>query len=162
MLLFQGIKFSKMKCFIDIIPKIFTNIWINIVKKKYSVFPISSSLRIQSKNARKNSCQASHKEHLLSNILMVQLQKWPFFQLFISRQYRPGKCLLRYFKTKKKPFQAIKRRSSNSRKIDIFPKGLTKGFGPKMAIFATVYLRQYRPGKCLLRYSRTKKHLSRL
>ena len=130
MLLFQGIKFSKMKCFIDIIPKIFTNIWINIVKKKYSVFPISSSLRIQSKNARKNSCQASHKEHLLSNNQMVQVQKWPFFQLFISRQYRPGKCLLRYFKTKE---------SSNSRKIDIFPKGLTKGFGPKMAIFATVF-----------------------
>ena len=32
-------------------------------------------------------------------------------------------------------FKAIKRRSSNSRKIDIFPKGLTYGFGSKMAIF---------------------------
>ena len=29
----------------------------------------------------------------------------------------------------------MKIRSSKSRKIDIFPKGLTDGFGPKMAIF---------------------------
>ena len=28
-----------------------------------------------------------------------------------------------------------KTRCSKSRKIDIFPKGLTNGFGPKMAIF---------------------------
>ena len=34
-----------------------------------------------------------------------------------------------------KPFWAIKIRSSNRRKINIFPKGLTHGFGPKMAVF---------------------------
>ena len=34
-------------------------------------------------------------------------------------------------------FQAIKTRSS---KIDIFAKGLTHGFGPKMAIFPTFFL----------------------
>ena len=34
----------------------------------------------------------------------------------------------------------MKTRSSKSRKIDIFPKGLTHGFGPKMAIFPTVFL----------------------
>ena len=37
--------------------------------------------------------------------------------------------------------QAIKTRSSKSRKIVIFPKGLTHGFGPKMTIFATSFLR---------------------
>ena len=47
-------------------------------------------------------------------------------------------------------------------KIDIFPKGLTHAFGPKMAFFPTFFFRQYRPGKCLLRYSKTKKRLSRL
>ena len=60
------------------------------------------------------------------------------------------------------PFLAINTRSSDSRKIDIFPKGLTHGFGPKMAIFPTSFFRQYRPGKCLLRYSRTEKRFSRL
>ena len=61
--------------------------------------------------------------------------KMAIFPSFFLRQYRPGKCLLRYPKTKKKPFQAIKTRKSKSRKIDIFSKGLSHGFGPKMAIF---------------------------
>ena len=43
------------------------------------------------------------------------------------------------FQNEKTPFQAIKRRSSKSRKIDIFQKGLTHGLGPKMAIFPTVF-----------------------
>ena len=38
------------------------------------------------------------------------------------------------------PFEAIKTRTSKSQKIDIFPKGLTHGFGPKMAIFPTFFL----------------------
>ena len=44
----------------------------------------------------------------------------------------------------------------------MFPKGLAHGFDPKMAIFPTFFLRQYRLGKCLLWYSGTKKRLSRL
>ena len=54
------------------------------------------------------------------------------------------------FLNEKTPFEAIKTRSPKSRKIDIFPKGLTHGFGPKMAIFPTFLFRQYRPGKYLL------------
>ena len=78
---------------------------------------------------------------------------------FFFRQYRPAKCLLRYSTKKKTPFQAIKTRSSKSRKIDIFSKGLTNGFGPKIAFFPTFFLSQYRPGKCLLRYSTSRKRL---
>ena len=140
MLLFHRIKFSKFKCFIVIIAKIFTNIWINIVKKKYSVFQISSSLRIQSKNASKNSCQACHNEQLLSNFLMLQVQKWPFFHLLFFQAIQAWKMSFTIFQNQKKPFQPIKRRSSNSRKIDIFPKRLTHGFGPKLAIFPTLLL----------------------
>ena len=70
---------------------------------------------------------------------MVLVQKWPFFKPFFFRQYRPGKCLLRYSRTKKGLFQAIQTRSSKSRKIDIFSKGLTHGFGPKMAVFPTFF-----------------------
>ena len=43
-----------------------------------------------------------------------------------------------------------------------FCKGLTHGFGPKLAIFPSFLFRQYRSGKSVLRYSRTKKCLSRL
>ena len=37
-------------------------------------------------------------------------------------------------------------------KIDIFPKGLTHGFEPKIDTFPTFVFMQYRPEKCLLRY----------
>ena len=81
---------------------------------------------------------------------------------FFFRQFRPWKYLLRYSRTKeKKPFYAVKSKRSESRKIDIFPKGLTHGFSPKMIIFPSFFLKQFRPGKCLLRYSRAKKRLLR-
>ena len=34
---------------------------------------------------------------------------------------------------------ALKTRSSNGRKIDIFPKGITHGFGPKIANVPTLF-----------------------
>ena len=55
-------------------------------------------------------------------------------------QYRPGNYLLRYSTTKQPLFSVIKKRTSKSQKIEIFPKGLTHGFCPKMAIFLTFFL----------------------
>ena len=40
---------------------------------------------------------------------------------------------------RKTTFYARKRRSSKSRKTDIFPKGLPHGFGTKMALFPTFF-----------------------
>ena len=92
---------------------------------------------------------------------MVLVQKWPFFQLFFLGNI--GQEIVFYdILERKNVFPSYKKKRLKSRKIDIFPKGLTHGFGPKMAIFPTFFFRQYRPGKCLLRYSRTKKRLSRL
>ena len=66
-------------------------------------------------------------------------KKWPFFQLCFARQYRPGKRLcFRYSRTKDARL-GYKKRSSKSRKIAIFPKRLTHGFGPKMTIFPTSF-----------------------
>ena len=90
---------------------------------------------------------------------MVLVEKRPFFQVFFKGNIGQENVFYDILKQKKTPFWAIKTRRSRSPKIDIFPKGLTHGFGPKMAIFPTFLLRQYRPGKCLLRYSRTKKRL---
>ena len=42
---------------------------------------------------------------------------------------------LTIFYNEETPFKAIKTRSSKSRKIDIFAKGLTHGFAQKLAIF---------------------------
>ena len=54
------------------------------------------------------------------------------------------------FEDEKTPFQAIKTGSLKSRKIEIFPNGVTHDFGPKMAIYPTCFFRHYRPGKCIL------------
>ena len=62
----------------------------------------------------------------------------------------------------KNAFLGYKKKSSKSRRIPIFEKGLVHGFGQKLAIFPCFILRQYRPGKRVLRYYRTKKRLFRL
>ena len=49
-----------------------------------------------------------------------------------------------------------------SKKIHFFAKGITYGFGPIMPIFPTFFFKQYRLRKRLLRYSSTKKSLSKL
>ena len=56
----------------------------------------------------------------------------------------------------------MKTTSSKRRKIELFPKGLVHGFGQKLAIFPIFNLKEYRPRKCVLRYSRTKKPLSKV
>ena len=66
--------------------------------------------------------------------------KMAIFPSFFFRQYRPEKCFFTIFQNEKKPFYAIKTRSSKSGKIDIFPKGLTHGFGPKVTILAKFFL----------------------
>ena len=46
----------------------------------------------------------------------------------------------RIFYNGKAPFWSMKTGSSKRRKIDIFQKGLTHGFGPKIAIFPIFFL----------------------
>ena len=75
--------------------------------------------------------------------------KMAMFPTFFFQAIQPRKMSLTIFQSQKTPFQALKRRSSKRRKIDIFPKELTHGFGPKLAIFPTFLFMQYRPGKCL-------------
>ena len=87
---------------------------------------------------------------------MVLPKTWPFIPLFFQAM-QTRKMSFTILQKAKTLFQGIKTRSSKSLKIDIFLKGLTHGFGQKMAIFPTFFFGQYRPGKCLLRYSKTKK-----
>ena len=78
-----------------------------------------------------------------------QSENGHFFNFFFQG-IQARKISFMIFQKEKTPFQAIKTGSSKRRKIDIFPKGVTHGFGPKMAIFKIFFLGQYRPGKCLL------------
>ena len=68
--------------------------------------------------------------------------KMPIIPTFFFQAIQARKISFTKFQTEKKPFQAIKTRSSNRQKIDIFPNRLTYGFAPKMAIFPTFFLGQ--------------------
>ena len=87
-------------------------------------------------------------------------QNWLFFHVLFKDIQARQMCFT-IFQNEKTVFQALKTRSSKSRKIEIFSKGLVQGFGPKLAIFPCIYFSQYTPGKCVLRYSRTKKRYFR-
>ena len=69
------------------------------------------------------------------------------FPTFFFSALQVRKMTFSIFQIEKTPFQAIKTRSSKSRKIDIFTKGLTRGFGPNMAVFPTFFFRHHRLGR---------------
>ena len=71
------------------------------------------------------------------------------FSIVFFRHYRPGNCVLRYSRTKRTPFWAIKTTSSKSRKIENFPMVWVKNW----PFFHRLFFREYRPGECVLRYS---------
>ena len=78
---------------------------------------------------------------------MVLVQNWPFFQIFFLGNIGQENVFDDILE-RKNAFLGYKTKTSKCRKIDIFPKGLTHGFGPKMAIFPPFSFRQYR--LCLL------------
>ena len=79
-----------------------------------------------------------------------------FLRLFQAIQAR--KMSFTVFQNKKKPLQAIKTRSSKSLKIDIFPKGLTHRFRPKMAIFPNSFFQAIQARKmCFTIFQNEKK-----
>ena len=138
-----------------------------------------SILLFQAKKARKMCFTIFQKEKSLSTLKNKKFKKsknynfsievspwfWPKiakFSSFDSRQNRPGKCVSRYCKKKKRLLQTIKTRSLKSRKLVFLANGLVHDFGQKLAIFPLFYVRQLRPGKCVSRYSRKKKRVSTL
>ena len=80
------------------------------------------------------------------------------FPTFFLKQCKPGKCLLRYSRTKKRLSRLYNQKFQKVEEVDIFPKGSTYDFRQKMAIFPTsIFFRKCRLGKRPLRYPRTKK-----
>ena len=63
---------------------------------------------------------------------------------------------------RKNAFLGYKNKSLKKSKYLHFSKEVNPWFGPKMEIFSGSFFRQYMSGKCNIRYSRTKKRLSRL
>ena len=127
------------------------NVFYDILERKNAFLGYKNKKFKNSKNSYfskgVNLCFLSKNGHFSSFVFLCNIDQENVFYDILER---------------KNVFLGYKTRSSKSRKIDIFLKGLTHGFGPKMAIFPTFFFRQYRPGKCVWWYSRTKKRLSRL
>ena len=89
-------------------------------------------------------------------------KNWHFSNFFFSgnigQQYVFQDILER-----KKFFLAYKNKKfKKSKNCLFFPRGLTQGLGPKMAIFPTLFFQAMQARKMSLRYSTTKKRLSSL
>ena len=70
---------------------------------------------------------------------MVLVQKWPVFQMFFFLG-NTGKENVSYnILERKNAILGFKNKKFKKSKINIFPKGLTHGLGPKMAIFPTFF-----------------------
>ena len=69
---------------------------------------------------------------------MVLVKKWPFFHVFFLGNIGQENVFYNILE-QKNAFLAYEKARSKRRKIEIFPKGLTHGFGQKMAIFPCLF-----------------------
>ena len=69
---------------------------------------------------------------------MVLVQKWPLFQLFFLGNIGHENVFYDILDQKNAFLGHINKNFKKS-KIDIFPKGLAHGFGPKMALFPNFF-----------------------
>ena len=118
----------------------------------------NASLGFKNKKFKKSK-NSLFSKRILKPLVLVH--KWPFFQLFFEGNIGQENVFSDILE-RKNAFQGYKNKKLKKSKVDIFPRGITHGSGPKLAIFPTFFFRQYMPGKYLLRYSKTKKRLSRL
>ena len=69
---------------------------------------------------------------------MVLVQKWPFFQPFFLGNIVHENVFYDILEPKN-TFLGYRNTKFKSQKLNIFPKGLTHGFGRKMAMFPTFF-----------------------
>ena len=90
--------------------------------------------------AIKTRSSKSRKIDIFAKLLTYGFgQKVAIFPTFFQAIQATKMCFS-LFQSAKTPFQAIKTRSSKSRKINIFSKGLTHGFGQELSIFFFFFL----------------------
>ena len=99
---------------------------------------------LERKNAflgyKKRSSKSRKIDIFLKGLINDFGPKMAIFPTFFFQAIQAKKMSFTKFQNDATPFQAIKTRSSKCRKINIFPNGLTHGFGPKVAIFGSFFL----------------------
>ena len=90
--------------------------------------------------AIKTRSSKSRKIDIFAKGLTHGLVQNGHFSNFFFQKIQARKMCFTIFQSEKTPFQGVKTRRSKDRKFDIFAKGLTHGFGPKMAIFQLFFV----------------------
>ena len=89
-------------------------------------------------------------------------KKWPFFQFFFLGSIGQENFFYDFLELKN-AFLGYKNKKFKKPKHWHFSKGVNPWiWSKKWPFFKFFFFREYRPGKCLLRYSRAKKRHSRL
>ena len=93
---------------------------------------------------------------------MLLVQKWPLFKLFFLSNKSQENVYYDILERKNAFLRYKKQEVQKVEKLTFFLRGCTMVLVQKLPFFQVFLFRQYRPGKCVLRYSRMKKRLSRL
>ena len=93
---------------------------------------------------------------------MLLVQKWPFFHFFFFLGNIGNEKVFYDILERKNTFLGYKNQNFKPSKNWYFSKGVNPWLCSKNDHFSNFFFRQYKPKKCLLRYSRTRKSLSRL
>ena len=156
---FQAIKTRSLKSRkVDIFPKAHGFGPIIAIFQTFSFLSIQarkmSFMIVQKKNQPFQGIKRRRSKRRKIDIFQNVCNSWLWsknarFSNFFVQAIQARKMSFMICQNEKTPLQAGKTESSNSRKIDIIPKGLAHGFVPKMAIFPIFFFRQYTPRKCL-------------
>ena len=132
------------------------NVFYDILKQK------NAFLAYKNKKLKKSRNWHFFKEVFQTGFpKLVLVQKWPFCQLFFFCNRFLDNVFYNIVKVKNAFLGYRKKKFKNSKNWH-FSKEVNPWFWPKNGHFSNSFFRQYRPGKCLLWYSRAKKRLSRL
>ena len=156
---FQPIKkISSKRRKIDIFPKglthafrpkmaIFPTFFFQAIQARKMSFMISQNKKTPFQAIKTRSSNGQKIEIFPLGLTHGFFSKNGTFPILFLQAIQARKMSFLIFQNEKTPFQAIKTKSSKSRKIDIYPKGLTHGFGPKITIFLTFFFQAIKAGK---------------
>ena len=116
---------------------IFPTFFLQAIQARKMSFTIFSSEKTSVYAIKTRSSKGRKFDKFPKGLTHVFGRKITIFPTFIFNTMQARKMSFTIFQSEKTPYQAIKTRSSKSRKIDIVPFGLTHGFGTKMAILPT-------------------------
>ena len=113
------------------------NVFYDILERK-THYRLRKGILWYSRTKKRLSRLSKQEVQKVEKFSMVLVQKWPFFLLFFLGNMRKENVFYDILKWKN-AFLGYKNKKFKQSKIDIFPKGLTHGFGRKMAIFRNFF-----------------------